>query len=68
VKNFKDAYTPRQQLNYEQCGCDGKSKPPSWLLDKIADEKLKGGFVTKKSNLCTGCYTYRSVNGTCGCP
>lgn len=42
-------------------------KPPQWLLDKIADEKLSGGFVTKRRNLCPTCHQYRSRNGMCGC-
>lgn len=43
------------------------SAPPQWLLDKMAEEKLSGGFNLRKKNLCNGCWQYRSSNGTCGC-
>ena len=36
-------------------------------IDRLAEEKLTGKFNTRKSNLCGGCYTYRSNNGTCLC-
>jgi hypothetical protein len=41
--------------------------PPQWVLDREADLKLSGGFVTKRRNLCPVCHQYRSVNGSCGC-
>jgi len=61
-------YSASQEMNYESCLCDSRNKPPGWLLDKLAEEKLKGGYNTRKDNLCTGCYQYKSVNGSCGCP
>lgn len=36
-------------------------------IDRLAEEELTGKFNTHKSNLCGGCYTYRSNNGTCLC-
>jgi redox-regulated HSP33 family molecular chaperone len=41
--------------------------PPQWLLDKIADEKLTGGYNVRKSNICPGCFEAKSVNGSCSC-
>lgn len=41
--------------------------PPQAVLDKMADQKLSGGFKTYKSNICTECFTAKSVNGSCGC-
>lgn len=71
---MKKTYTAAQQMNYRPCGCDERAKPPAWLLDKIADEKLTGGYKrytgkgrNRKSNMCERCYTVKSVNGTCGC-
>jgi hypothetical protein len=59
-------YTVRQRMAYEECGCDPMAaKPPNWLLDKIADDTLTGGF--RKSDVCPDCRMARSVNGTCGC-
>ena len=60
-------YTPKQLMNYKSCGCDSKSSVPGWLLDKIAEEKLTGRYNTKRSNICSNCFTAKSVNGTCGC-
>jgi len=68
-KTIYRQYTPLQLLTYEDCGCDKQNKrtPPGWLLDKIAEEKLYGGYDTSKSNFCNGCFTYKSVNNTCNC-
>lgn len=60
-------YTAREKMLYVNCGCDDKNKPPTWLLDKIADEKLKGGFNTSRSNQCPICFQQKSKNGSCGC-
>lgn len=52
---------------------DGR-KPPGWLLDRIAEEKLSGGYRTKpnrkgvvRNPICPGCQTARSANGECWC-
>jgi hypothetical protein len=45
----------------------GGTCPPGWVLDRIAERKLTGGFSTKKANLCADCNTYKSVNGSCLC-
>jgi hypothetical protein len=63
----KQPYTPSQRLNYEACPCDVKNKPPKWLLDKIADEKLTGNFNVRRSNQCLICFEVKSVNGSCAC-
>ncbi len=43
--------------------------PPQWVLDKIADQSITGGYKIgkKRANVCTGCYSTRSVNGKCLC-
>ena len=53
----------------QKCGREyaGSQAPPSWVLDRIADEKRTGGYNTKRSNLCEGCFTYKSDNGACMC-
>lgn len=52
----------------QPCVNDDKHKvPPSWLLDKLADEKLSGGYNTKRSNVCVSCFVARSSNDTCMC-
>jgi|tagenome__1003787_1003787.scaffolds.fasta_scaffold20807837_3 hypothetical protein len=47
----------------------GKKRPaPSGdYLDRVAEQKLSGGFNLRKSNLCDRCWTYKSTNGKCGC-
>jgi hypothetical protein len=68
-------YTPRQRMLYKECECDSKQKPPGWLLDQIAEEKLYGGFKIRKkigrnkfiSNVCGRCYVTKSANGSCNC-
>ncbi len=53
----------------QQCGREyaGTQAPPSWVLDKMADEKRTGGYNVGASNLCGACFTYRSSNGACMC-
>lgn len=41
--------------------------PPKWLLDKIAEESITGKYNTRPSNLCTECFTFRSVGSSCNC-
>jgi hypothetical protein len=36
-------------------------------LDRVAEQKLTGGYKVRKSNLCDKCFTYKSTNGTCNC-
>jgi hypothetical protein len=52
----------------------GRCKPPEWLLDKIADEKLTGGYRIRpnrkgkvRNPVCPDCYEARSTNGSCMC-
>lgn len=49
-------------------------KPPNLpdeYKDRIAEkefqQKLTGGYNTKRSNRCETCFQCRSANGTCGC-
>lgn len=45
-----------------------RKAPPGWLLDKLADEALRGGWSVKQTrNVCSECFQARSVNGSCGC-
>lgn len=60
-------YSARQAMLYEQCGCDSKPSVPGWLIDKLAEQKLTGGFNTRRSNICTKCFVARSANGSCNC-
>lgn len=68
MKNYKNAYSPKQQMNYVPCECDPESSAvPGWLLDKIAEEKLTGGYDVRRSNVCTDCFVAKSKNGSCNC-
>lgn len=44
-----------------------KSYFDSDLQDIVADRKLDGNYKITKSNLCTECNEYKSVNGSCSC-
>jgi len=48
-------------------GVEKGNVPPQWVLDRMAEEKITGGYRTRKDNLCDRCHTYRSVNGACEC-
>jgi len=41
--------------------------PPSWVLDRLAEETITGKFDASPSNVCQSCWMARSVNGVCGC-
>lgn len=68
-------YTATQQMQYQRCGCDAeRCPPPPWVLDRIAEEKLFGGFKLKtgkgrnrKSNVCPDCFVTKSLDGSCNC-
>ena len=55
-----------QQQQREGNFGSARMKPPNWVLDKIADEKLSGGFK-KKNGICNKCFQIKTVNGNCGC-
>jgi hypothetical protein len=40
-----------------------KSKPPEWLLEKMYNEKLLGGFSKKRT--CSTCNTCLPATGQC---
>lgn len=44
----------------------GAPKLPPAVTDAVAERKLSGGYVTKKSNLSKCHNVARAVNGTCG--
>ncbi len=43
--------------------------PPQWVLDKIADQSITGGYKIgkKRANVCARCFTTRCANGVCLC-
>jgi hypothetical protein len=45
----------------------GRTKPPGWLLDKLAEEKLSGGYKIKRNPVCPDCMIQKSNNGACHC-
>ena len=52
----------------EQAGFKKSTMPPQWLLDRLAEEALTGGYDVSPQNICPSCFTARSVNGACLCP
>lgn len=51
----------------EQAGFVNGTPPPQDVLDREAELKFTGGYDTSPSNICTGCFTAKSCNGTCSC-
>lgn len=41
--------------------------PPSWVLDKIADESLHGGFTGSRYGTCTKCFLKFNKSATHAC-
>lgn len=45
----------------------GRIKPPEWLLDRIAEQKLNGGYTRKRNPVCQNCFVRKSNSGNCNC-
>jgi tRNA(Ile2) C34 agmatinyltransferase TiaS len=45
----------------------GRNKVPGHVLDRLAEQKLMGGYSKKKNPVCPECHTMRSSAGTCYC-
>lgn len=69
TKHYLTAARAEEKADRGKYDMFDKKRPglPGWLMDKIAEEKLTGGYDTRKKNLCPNCFTYKSVNGSCGC-
>ncbi len=65
--NYRAVIAKNHQIRRDVEGPSGfdSACPPQAVLDKIADRKISGGYSLKRSNLCTVCNTYKSVNGEC---
>lgn len=44
-----------------------RTSPPSWVLDKIAEETLTGGFSRKANAICGTCGAMKTTRGVCFC-
>ncbi len=42
-------------------------RPPQHILDKIADDKISGGYKIGKKQICKSCNMAKYANGTCSC-
>jgi hypothetical protein len=40
---------------------------PEWVRDAAADRQMAAGYTKKKNPVCSGCFTQKAVNGSCGC-
>ena len=62
----RQAYTPQQRMNYEECGCKHSVRPPSQIaLDQMADEKISGKYKTGRKQICQKHFIAKSLNGKC---
>jgi hypothetical protein len=55
----------RHQL--DRIGNFGSEKCPGWLLDRLAEEKLSGGYLPKRNPVCPECRLQKANSGVCGC-
>jgi hypothetical protein len=42
-------------------------RPPGWLLERLAEEKLTGGYSNRKNPVCPECHLRKANNRSCGC-
>lgn len=45
----------------------GRKVPPGWLLEKIWNEKVSGGYTAKRNPACPICHVRKSNSGDCFC-
>jgi hypothetical protein len=65
--NLRTLIHKSPQVAREYTGEGRTPCPPMWVLDKLAEEKLTGGFDTGRGNICPRCYMARCSNGSCNC-
>jgi hypothetical protein len=54
--------------NINQCECFATKRfIDEATLEKIAHQRLTGGFDIRKKNRCSTCNTFKSKNGECLC-
>ncbi len=63
-KPARKRYSARESMLIESCKCDTSRVPPQWLLDRIADRALTGGWNARRT--CSRCFQALPVTGTCG--
>lgn len=62
---LRERLDPRpDQLGF---GEDGVRVPPSWVLDKLADETISGRYTLTKNPRCEKCGVLKSLTGECFC-
>jgi hypothetical protein len=57
--------TTQARVKATSCPCNTSDPIPGWLIDVIADEKLKAGWNTKRSNMCPTHFVAKTTSGVC---
>lgn len=67
MSNYTALLSKSHTFYAEQAGFDRPNMPPSWVMDRLAEESLTGKYDVTPGNICTTCHTARSVCGDCFC-
>ena len=67
MSNYSALLSKSHSFYAEQAGFDKPTMPPSWVMDRIAEESLTGKYDVSPGNICPDCYTARAVSGSCFC-
>lgn len=67
MSNYTALLSKSHAFYAEQAGFDRHQMPPSWVMDRIAEESLTGKYDCSASNICPTCFTARAVSGDCFC-
>ncbi len=67
MSNYSALLAKSPAFYAEQAGYERHTMPPSWVMDRLAEESITGKYDVSPSNICGSCFTARSGNGTCFC-
>lgn len=67
MSNYHALLSKSHSFFAEQAGFEGHRPPPSWVMDRLAEEAFTGKYNVAQSNICPSCFTARPVTGECYC-
>ena len=67
MSNYTALLSKSAAFYAEQAGFDKHHGPPSWVLDRLAEESFTGKYDVSAGNICGTCHTARAVSGDCYC-
>lgn len=67
MSNYTALLSKSHTFFAEQAGFKPNTMPPSWVMDRLAEEAFTGKYDVTPGNICPECFTARAVTGSCFC-